>query len=145
MNDDNTPRDCSRSAIIAFRLIVEILPISCKASYADSRTLHGLGCPSRTPLAPWRRLHRNRPTFVEGRPPLMPRPVMVLSIYFRFVPFISIVGLKLRIDQFLIGRFKVHDLRAEFFDGLFLIGLVLAPTRIILRRFITAMNRSVPT
>ena len=35
MNDENTPRDCSRSATIVFRLLTEILPISCKASYAD--------------------------------------------------------------------------------------------------------------
>jgi hypothetical protein len=28
MNEKNTPRDCSRSAIIVFRLYFEILPIS---------------------------------------------------------------------------------------------------------------------
>ena len=61
----------------------------------DSRTLCGLACAPRTSLAPWRRLHRNRPTFVESRPPLMPRPGMVLSIYCRDVPFISSCRLKM--------------------------------------------------
>ena len=40
--------DYPRSAVIVFRLYFRILPISQKASYADSRTLYGLGCPPHT-------------------------------------------------------------------------------------------------
>ena len=40
--------DYPRSAVIVFRLYFKILPISQKASYADSRTLYGLGCPPHT-------------------------------------------------------------------------------------------------
>ena len=73
--------DCPRSAIIVFRFVFRIFgEVSQKASYADSRTLCGLACAPRTSLTPG--------CPVESQPPLMPRPVMVLSIYFRFVPFI---------------------------------------------------------
>ena len=73
--------DCPRSAIIVFRFVFRIFgEVSQKASYADSRTLHGLAFAPRTSLTPG--------CPVESQPPLMPRPVMVLSIYFRFVPFI---------------------------------------------------------
>ena len=40
--------DYPRSAVIVFRFVLEILPISYQASYADSRTLYGLGCPPHT-------------------------------------------------------------------------------------------------
>ena len=80
MNDVNTPRDCSRSATIVFRSMTEILPISYQASYADSRTLHGLGCPPRAFSLSERRFHRNRPTIVESQPPLVPRPVYSFNL-----------------------------------------------------------------
>ena len=42
--------DYPRSAIIVHRLDYEICRFPAKASYADSRTLHGLGFPPRTSL-----------------------------------------------------------------------------------------------
>ena len=77
MNDENTPRDYSRSAIIVFRLVLKFCRFPIKRQYADSRTRtalrplraiafaigfppklrfcgasHGLGCPPRTSLTP---------------------------------------------------------------------------------------------
>ena len=52
----------------SYSALSQILPIFAKASYADSRTLHGVGCPSRASPAPWlRRARRSRPTVV-GKP-----------------------------------------------------------------------------
>ena len=50
MNDENTPRvNDTRSAIIVFRFSTfNFGEVSHEASYADSRTLHGLACAPRT-------------------------------------------------------------------------------------------------
>lgn len=56
----------------------------------DSRTLHGLAFAPRTPLAPWRRFHRNRPSWRASR--FGTATGIGHSIYFRFAPFIATAG-----------------------------------------------------
>ena len=82
--------DCPRSAIIVFRFSTfNFGEVSHEASYADSRTLHGLGCPSRASPAPVLRRQECRHPSVEKPAAFGTATGIGLSIYFRFVPFNS--------------------------------------------------------
>ena len=74
MNDENTPRGIDHIArLIVFRLdFYNFSEVSQEASYADSRTLHGLGCPPRT--ISYSEFPREEPAALETR------PIMVVSI-----------------------------------------------------------------
>ena len=66
MNDE-TRHAVARVARSSYSALSQILPIFAKASYADSRTLRGLGCPSRASPSPvLRRQECRRPSV--GKP-----------------------------------------------------------------------------